>query len=560
MSESRDAWGWRKDNDNFRAMFESAPDAMLLAADDGTILLANEQTERLFGYERHELLGRSVEILVPARYRNRGAGLGLWGLRKDGLEFFVGLSLFPMESDNRLVVAATIRDVTLQKKADEERARLAVIADASMDAIIGTSLEGIITSWNKGAERMYGYTAKEIIGRHVFELIPPHLKVKEQGILDRLAHGEHVDSYETQRCRKLGEIFDVSLTISPVLDADGKVIGISKIDRDITAQKQASQYARSLLEASLDPLVTISADGKITDVNEGSIKVTGVSREKLIGTDFSDYFTEPDKAREGYREAFSKGFITNYPLTIRHREGTETPVLYNASVYKDGRGNVQGVFAAARDVTAQKKAEAEVAIQLKEIHHRVKNNLQVISSLLNLQAGYLTDPVARDIFKESQNRVFSIALVHEQIYQSAKLSHVNFGEYTAGLLNNLFEMYNAHERGITCCVDVDVVQMPIDVAIPCGLIVNELVTNVLKHAFPAGRHGTLQLALKKHDQGQLELRVADDGIGLPKGFTPRKARSLGLDLIFAFAEQLEATVDISNETGTCFRITFTERN
>ena len=127
--------------------------------------------------------------------------------------------------------------------------------------------------------------------------------------------------------------------------------------------EQASQYARSLIEASLDPLVTISPDGKITDVNEATVKVTGVGREALIGTDFSNYFTEPEKARAGYREVFEKGFVTDYPLTIRHKDSRLTDVLYNASVYRDVQGNVLGVFAAARDVTAQKRAEAEVAEQ-----------------------------------------------------------------------------------------------------------------------------------------------------------------------------------------------------
>ena len=128
-------------------------------------------------------------------------------------------------------------------------------------------------------------------------------------------------------------------------------------------QKQASQYARSLIEASLDPLVTISPEGKITDVNEGSVKVTGVPREKLIGTDFSNYFTEPDKAQEGYQQVFQRGSVTDYPLTIRHTDGRLTDVLYNAAVYRDDKGKVLGVFAAARDVTVQRKAEAEVAEQ-----------------------------------------------------------------------------------------------------------------------------------------------------------------------------------------------------
>jgi PAS domain S-box-containing protein len=125
----------------------------------------------------------------------------------------------------------------------------------------------------------------------------------------------------------------------------------------------ASQYARSLLEASVDPLVTISADGKITDVNEATVKVTGVPREQLISTDFSNYFTEPEKAREGYQQVFARGFVTDYPLTIRHRDGRLADVLYNASIYRNARGEVVGVFAAARDVTARKKAEAELAEQ-----------------------------------------------------------------------------------------------------------------------------------------------------------------------------------------------------
>ena len=131
--------------------------------------------------------------------------------------------------------------------------------------------------------------------------------------------------------------------------------------RDVTAQKQAAQYARSLIEASLDPLVTISPEGKITDVNEATVKVTGVDRKALVATDFSDYFTEPEEARSGYQRVFAEGSVTDYPLTIRHRDGALTHVLYNASLYRDALGGVLGVFAAARDVTAQKKAEAEIA-------------------------------------------------------------------------------------------------------------------------------------------------------------------------------------------------------
>lgn len=246
---------------------------------------------------------------------------------------------------------------------DGRLALLACIVDSSDDAIVSKSLDGTITSWNRAAERIYGYAAEEILGRSVSVLIPPDRPEEMTEILDRIRAGERVEHFETMRLRKDGTRIAVSLTVSPIQDAQGTVFGASSIARDISERqraderlKAASDYVRSLIEASLDPLVTISAAGKITDVNEATVKVTGVPRDRLVGTDFSDYFTEPEKAREGYEQVFSKGFVTDYPLTIRSRSGTLTDVLYNASVFRDADGEVRGVFAAARDVTAQRQA------------------------------------------------------------------------------------------------------------------------------------------------------------------------------------------------------------
>ena len=255
----------------------------------------------------------------------------------------------------------------------DELQRLArSIIDSSGDAIISKSLDGTITSWNRAAERTYGYEEREIVGKSIAVLIPPDIPDEMVEILQTIRDGRHVDNYETHRLRKDGTIIQVSLTVSPIHDANGVVVGASAIGRDITERKraekqaEAAQYARSLIESSLDPLVTISPEGKITDVNEATIKVTGVERETLIGTDFSDYFTEPYRAREGYKRVFVEGSATDYPLTIRHRDGGLTDVLYNASVYRDTAGNVLGVFAAARDVTALKLAEATATKRTRE--------------------------------------------------------------------------------------------------------------------------------------------------------------------------------------------------
>src|SRR5450432_1156949 len=241
----------------------------------------------------------------------------------------------------------------------------ASIVDSAVDAIISVTSEGLITSWNRGAEVMYGYTEGEILGQSASILCQGGIP-ETDGILAKSGHGEHIAHYEVQRRRKDGETIYVSIAASYLYDSRGTVTGASSISTDVTARKHAekqagtdSQYARSLIEASLDPLVTISAEGKITDVNEGSIKVTGRPREALIGADFCDYFTEPAKAREGYQEAFSKGSVTDYPLTIRHKEGKLTEVLYNASVYKDADGRVLGLVAVVRAVTHQQKAGEE---------------------------------------------------------------------------------------------------------------------------------------------------------------------------------------------------------
>ncbi len=259
---------------------------------------------------------------------------------------------------------------TTTQAEDTRTSLLASIVDSSEDAIIGKTPEGEITSWNRAAESMYGYTAEEIIGKKVNLLLTPERKNEMEEILKKIKSGERMEHYETVRRRKDGTQIHISLTVSPIHDASGKLIGLSSTARDITERKRvavqltaASLYARSLIEASVDPLVAISAEGKMTDVNEVTIKVVGVPREKLIGTDFSNYFNEPEKAREVFQQIFTKGFVTDYPLTIRHKNGRLTDVLFTASVYKDEGGNILGVFAAARDVTAQKQAEAEVAVQ-----------------------------------------------------------------------------------------------------------------------------------------------------------------------------------------------------
>jgi PAS domain S-box-containing protein len=357
-------------------ILESSTEYSVVAMDlEGRILLWNEGARRLYGYEPEEVVGKANTSMLykdedvrtgkPHEVLQAALAQGKWEgtlvrKRKNGEQFPARVVITP-----RYGVTGKPVGFLLMSKDITDEIRLTQYArsliEASLDPLVTISAEGKITDVNEATIKVTGVARERLVGTDFANYFTEPEKAREG--YQRVFSQGFVTDYPLTIRHVDGLLSDVLYNASVYSDSSGKVLGVFAAARDITAQRQASQYARSLIEASLDPLVTISPEGKITDVNEATIKVTGVARERLVGTDFANYFTEPEKAREGYQRVFLQGFVTDYPLTIRHVEGRLTDVLYNASVYKDASGKVLGVFAAARDITELKRTEAELANQ-----------------------------------------------------------------------------------------------------------------------------------------------------------------------------------------------------
>lgn len=364
-------------------ILDSSTEYSIIGKDlDGKIVLWNEGARLLYGYSPNEVVGKANSSILhtpediangkPREILDEALRSGKWEgtlprVRKDGSRFTARVVITPRKDSNGkpigflLISKDTTEEIRLTEELKANQFYTRSLIESNIDALMTTDPAGIIMDVNKQMEELTGCSRQELIGSPFKKYFTDPWRA-EEGIKLVLREGR-VTNYELVAQAKDGRTTQVSYDASTFSDAHGRLRGVFAAARDITFLKQASQYARSLIEASLDPLVTISADGKITDVNEATIKVTGISKEKLIGTDFANYFTEPGKAQEGYKRVLSEGYVTDYPLTIHHKDGKLTDVLYNASVYKDVNGNVLGVFAAARDITAQRKAEAQIAEQ-----------------------------------------------------------------------------------------------------------------------------------------------------------------------------------------------------
>jgi PAS domain S-box-containing protein len=332
--------------------------------------------------------------------------------------------------------------------------------------------------------------------------------------------------------------------------------------------REEHAFRKAIESSTLAGITATDLEGRQIYVNPAFCNMIGWSAEKLI--DASPPFVYwPEEERDKLTHALRMA-IEGTPLpeggidsVFLHHDGSRINVRILLSPLKGETEPCSGCLTSVYDVTERTRMEehiraslTEKEVLLKEIHHRVKNNMQVISSLLSLQSKYILDQEMRDLFRESQERVKSMALIHEKLYRSGNLAQIDFGEYVQTLSSSLVRTYAIRAEKVNVKVAVSKIFFGVDTAIPCGLIINELVSNALKHAFPGGRRGTILISLHVDDQGCNTLVVSDDGIGFPEGLDFRHTASLGMKLVNMLTGQLSGTIELICSRGTEFRIVF----
>jgi PAS domain S-box-containing protein len=600
------------------AIFNSANFSSIATDAKGVIQIFNVGAERMLGYTAAEVVNKitpadisdsqeltaratalSAELATPitqgfeALVFKASRGIEdiyeLTYIRKDGSRFPAVVSVTALRDAEGVIIGYLLigTDNTARKHAEEALLKAGALQRAIFNSAnfssIATDAKGVIQIFNVGAERMLGYTAAEVMNKITPADISDSQEViaraKElsielgtaitpgfEALVFKASRGIE-DIYELTYIRKDGSRFPAVVSVTALRDAQNAIIGYLLIGTDNTARKlvEAEQkkldqrlrdqqfYTRSLIESNIDALMTTDPSGIITDVNKQMEALTGCTRDELIGAPFKDYFTDPERAEAGIKRVLSEKKVTDYELTACARDGKKTVVSYNATTFYDRGRTLQGVFAAARDVTDRKQREQDALSLTNEISHRIKNNLQVIVGLISYEAKSTAAPCVQG-YKTMQARIGAIAQLYDLISQSSRGRTVAVDAYLREIAKAMSASLLGNMSGIQIEVEGEPLEIDPDRAVPFGLLVNELTTNAIKHAFPHG-NGRIRLCVQKVGD-QIELVVADDGVGMKDKDLTKSSEKSGSNYVAIFVRQLGGTIVPSKQEaiGTTVRI------
>jgi len=502
------------------------------------------------------------------------------------------------EQSKPLRMIGTHRDVSDRKQAEaalkQSELRFRGIFDQMFQFIGLLSPEGILLEANQTALDFGGLTRADVIGCYFWDVIwwkfSTEIQEQLKTAIAQAAQGEFI-RYPVDVQGVNQQVITIDFSLRPIFDDAGQVVMLIPEGRDITELKRAEQMLelQAVITRNMaEGICLVRADnGIIVYANPKFEQMFGYDLGELNGRHVSivNYASAPNAAQAvnlSIREAVLQSGESTYEVHNVKKDGTPFWCSATTSVFKHpDYGDV--LVAVHQDITDRKQAESKIAaslkekeILLKEIHHRVKNNLSIVSGLLQMQARRTQNTQAAAILRDSQNRIASIALVHEKLYRADDLANIDFAQYIQDLTVYLFDSYNINSRQVKLEVQVEKVSIDVETAIPCGLIVNELVSNALKHAFPSDyapgtgsqRVGEIQVKLEQSIASTTEaepthsyvLTVRDNGIGLPQDFDPDTTKTLGLTLVRGLVSQVQGNIEINGDQGTEFKVTFAGKN
>ncbi|MGL5059021.1 MAG: PAS domain-containing sensor histidine kinase [Microcoleus sp.] len=584
----------------YRNLVETSQELIWSVDVEGRLTFVNAAAKRIYGYEPPEIIGRYfIDFLIPEQQAKQIAifeqlfsrtktqetapycPYETVHLRKDGSHVYLRVNSIVNYAENGAIVGAsgTAVDISDRKRSEDALQQATDQLWAVLDAVPG------LISWVSSDLRYIG------VNQHLatsFQRPPESFIGQKVNFLDKgSTFAQLIRQFFATPVQQIWQEVDIEIkgsarnylivaqkyhqgaaAVSVGIDITDRKRAESQKTQLIASLQESETKFRSLYEATSDA-VMLQDDREFFDCNLATLQMFGCSdKEQFYGRnpgEFSPQFQPngQDSAsllKQRISEAMATGSC-RFDWVHRRLDDSEFPaeVLLNA-VEISGKKLIQSVV---RDITDRKRDEdrikaslAEKEVLLKEIHHRVKNNLQVISSLLKLQSRYIQDSRIIEMLKESQNRVRSMALVHEQLYQSEDLSKIDFAGYIQNLAHNLFQAYDIDAKGIVLQNCIAPYFLNIDTAVPCGLIINELVTNSLKYAFVEQRQGIIKIDFSVKDDRACVLIVSDDGIGFPKDLDYRNARTLGLRLVVSLVRQIRGKIHLLETEGTAFEITF----
>jgi PAS domain S-box-containing protein len=439
--------------------------------------------------------------------------------------------------------------------------------EASPNGMVMANRDGIIVMVNSTTEKLFGYSRQELIGCPLEILVPERFRQRHpeyrQAYINESQSRPMGHGGDLYGLHKSGKEFPVEVGLNPVETEHGIFVLAAIID--ISDRKHAEEMIHLAVEAAPNGMVMTNHAGIIMMVNSTTEELFGYQRQELIGQPIetlipASHHTHHPQLRNAFLQHPSKRAMGHgRDLYGLHKNGKEFPVEVGLNPTRTSAGVI--VLASVIDITKRKHQEEQLKAALKEkdlllseIHHRVKNNLQIIDSLLGMQSDTLHDGTAIEVLKESQNRVKSMALIHQILYQSLDFSRIDFSSFIQSLVNSLSASYALNSARTQLNIDTDEVLIPIDISIPLGLILNELCTNAMKYAFPEDRSGNISITLKYQDSDHLLVQVSDNGIGILEDFDLANTPSLGLQLVQLLSEQIFAELTIQRSNPTRFTL------